>query len=292
MDTIALLQYPGSKARLAQDIIGLMPPHKTYVEAFGGSAAVLLSKKPAPIEVYNDINGDVVNLFRVVRDAIQRQSLRELLAWTPYSREELADAARLLATRKKLEPVEHARLTFVLYNQSVSGMAAADKPPWSYTVDSTSQADEFRRRMAALDVIGERLSSVQIESRHFLEVFSLYDSEDTLWYLDPPYLPDTRTLNLYEFEMYPHEHKEMVQRMLEMKGQFILSGYDTPIYKPLEEAGWKRVEIDALATMSIAKSDLTRTEVLWTNIGTARLAPRRSKRARQAEDPNLQPSLL
>lgn len=277
MDTIALLQYPGSKARLAEVIISMIPPHNTYVEAFGGSAAVLLAKEPSPIEVYNDISGDIVTLFRVVRDAIRRENLSQLLTWTPYSREELTNAAKLLAHRRVLDDIEHARLVFTVYNQSISGMVRNGKAPWSYTITGTSQADEFRRRMAALDVIGRRLASVQIECKHFTEVFELYDGPETFWYLDPPYLLDTRSVDLYQHEMYAHEHREMVNRIMQMQGQFVLSGYDTPIYAPLEEAGWQRVEVETFASMGVEKGPHPeRTEVLWTNIG--RMPAKSSKR--------------
>jgi DNA adenine methylase len=258
-----LLQYPGSKGRMAKQIIELFPPHRTYVEVFGGSGAVLMTKEPSEVEVYNDINDDIVNLFRVVRDARQVQQLEEMLDFTPYARAEFTQTQKNLPKHKYDEPVEHARLTFVSFNEAFSGLSEKDNS-WSYGT-KVNQSVGFRASVAALKDISARLANVQIDCGHFKDVLERYDSDDTVFYLDPPYDTDTREKNLYKHEMFLHEHRELVNLILELKGFVILSGYDTPLYAPLEDVGFTRIEISAVMTMAIPAigKGLERKEVIW-----------------------------
>ena len=258
-----LLQYPGSKGRMAKQIIELFPAHHTYCEVFGGSGSVLLTKEPSDVEVYNDINDDIVNLFRVVRDARQMQQLEEMLDLTPYSRTELDTARGRLPKHKYDDPVEHARLTFVAYNECFSGLTERDNS-WSHGKE-VNQSIGFRAAISALRNISARLANVQIDCDHFATIIPRYDSAETVFYLDPPYALDTRAADLYKHEMWAHEHKELVKLILEAKGFIVLSGYDTPLYSPLEDAGFQRIEISVAMTMAIPAigKSLERKEVLW-----------------------------
>lgn len=240
------IRWFGGKYRMAPHIVDLFPTHRIYVEAFGGGGSVLFAKPPSIIEVYNDLDEGATNFFNVVRDETACAILAKRLAATPYSR---ADYYRYLPSwHAETDPIEKARQWFVLARMSFGAMFGN---AWAF-----GRSGE-KRCMATSSWLGaqrlmleaqERLALVQIENRDFRKVIELYDTPETLFYLDPPYVPDTRKEGGYRHELTDEDHRDLVELMLTMKGQAILSGYRSELYAPLEDAGFVRVEREVYCT--------------------------------------------
>lgn len=279
-----VLRYHGGKWMLGPWIISHFPDHTIYVEAYGGAASVLLQKKKVYAEVYNDLDADIVNLFRMVRD--HGQELKELLYNTPFSREEFK-----LSYCYSEDNLEQARRTVVrafmgfasgsatktTYGESsvgfrVKGNYSGDygyKPITSFRNNNRGgypPSMDWKNYPDALDAIIERLRGVVIESKEALSVIKQHDTENTLHYLDPPYLKDTRhqgqKTKEYHHEMTDHDHEEMCKEIINLKGFTILSGYENDLYNDLLP-GWHKEYRNALADG--AKK---RTEVLWISPNT------------------------
>lgn len=254
----------GGKSRMASKIIQHFPSHQTYCEPFGGSGAVLLAKDPSPVEVYNDIHGELVNLFRVLREPSLFEQLQVKVSKTLYARGEFE-----LAKESSDDPVERARRFLVRQRQSHGGLGKT----WSYSIGDSSlgMSSAVRRWLAGIERLSsvhDRLKSVQIEQDDWMSVVKRYDSPRTLFYVDPPYIPDTRVNGGYQHEMGEDNHYDLVTHLLNVQGMVVLSGYEHAMYKPLEDAGWSRQDYDVRAYTSDRRA--TRTESLW-------LSPRRTK---------------
>jgi len=263
----SIITYYGGKGYSWRQIVPYFPPHHTYVEPFGGAANVLLNKPPSAVEVYNDIDSNVVTIFRVLRD--YPDELRRVLELTPYSREEYV---RCLAPLDGFDDVEKARRLIVRYRQTFSGKGQTATPGrWSYAVAASDRgmAGTVSRWLSTIDAVlpavVERFRRVQIENLPWQGIVKRYDTPDTLFYCDPPYLPSTRNSHgEYAYEMTVDEHMELAEVLNNVKGYVVLSGYASPEYDEWYR-GWERVEFDA--TLS-ARSDRQRsrdkrTEVLW-----------------------------
>lgn len=247
----------GSKSKLAPRIIQHFAAHRTYCEPFGGSAAVLLAKEPSRVEVYNDIDGDLVNLFRVLRDAALFEQLLRGVTRTLYARAEFE-----LAGQPACDPVERARRFLVRQRQSHGGLGKT----WSYCVEDSSlgMSSAVRRWLCGvqrLPLIHQRLQSVQIEQDAWQAVMDRFDGQRTLFYLDPPYMPETRVGGGYRHELDATEHRQLVERLLSIRGMAVLSGYAHEAYEPLETAGWSRLDYDVPAYTSSGRK--RRVECLW-----------------------------
>ncbi len=250
----------GSKSRLVKDIVAHFPSHQTFVDVFGGSGAILLGKKPSKIEVYNDLNSKMAALFRVLTDHEKTRELVRRLELTPYSREEFKLAHAAVETVR--DDIELARLMIVVQRQSHGGLGKQ----WSYCVDApaggySASVRKFHAGIERLPTVQERMRKVQVENLCWRDILPRYDRENTLFYLDPPYVPDTRINGSYEKEMTVSDHHDIVAQLLALQGMCILSGYRSTVYSPLENAGWKRVEIETFASSS--KTRTPRTECLW-----------------------------
>lgn len=250
----------GSKSRFVKNIVRHFPTHKTFVDVFGGSGAVLLGKAPSKVEVYNDLNSKMASLFNVLANKDKTAELVRRLELTPYSRSEFKKISDTIDC--ELDEIELARMMIVIQRQSHGGLAKQ----WSYCIDAPSggysaSVRKFHAGIERLPEIHRRVRKVQIENRAFNDLIPRYDREGTLFYLDPPYVPDTRVDGKYEFEMSIDDHKELVSLLLSSKGMFVLSGYQHDVYTPLEDSGWTRIEIEVIASTS--KSRGKRIECLW-----------------------------
>lgn len=251
------ITWLGGKSKLAPKITAFFPSHHTYCEPFGGSAAVLLAKTPSKVEVYNDLDGGLVNFFRVLRDPATFKQLQTAVEATLYARDEFK-----LAKSVGDDPVEAARRLFVRQRQSHGGLGLR----WSYCVeDSNSGMSSAVRRWRAgverLPAVHRRLRSVQIEQDDWRRILDRYDGPRTLFYLDPPYVPETRIGGEYQHELVPDDHADLVARLLTLQGMSVLSGYEHPAYDPLKAAGWARVEYHVPAYTSDTRT--RRVESLW-----------------------------
>ncbi len=252
------ITWHGSKATLARRILQHFPAHQTYVEPFGGSGALLLAKPRAPVEVYNDLSGNLVNLFRVLRDPSEFSRLRDAAGWTLYSRAEFN-----LSKEPHDDPVERARRFLVRCRQSRGGLGEQ----WSYCVSDSalgvsSAARKWLAGLERLPLVHQRLQGVQIEAADWRDVMRCYDSLETLFYLDPPYVPQTRVGGKYQHELELDDHLRIVEHLLRnVQGMTILSGYAHEAYAPLEAAGWTRHDYSVKANSSATRA--ARTESLW-----------------------------
>ena len=260
-----LIRYHGGKFRLAHWVIAQMPNHVCYTEAFGGAAGVLLQKPRAYAEVYNDLDGEIVNLFKVLRDPEQRDQLIEQLVLTPYSREEFENAWSVATTE-----VEQARRT-IIRAQMGFGSAGATKGITGFRIDTKRQYGTAQSLWADypehLGFIGQRLSGVLIENRPAIQVIKDHDAPTTLHYVDPPYVHDTRysgakTGRIYRHEMNDKDHLDLLSNLLELEGMVMLSGYPSELYDDVLK-DWKRV--DTKARISSGRGTDTRIECLWIN---------------------------
>ena len=264
----APIAWYGGKAYYAEWLIERFPDHRVYVEPFGGAANVLLRKPKSEVEVYNDVDDRVVNLFRVVRDSEQFERLRMLLDLTPYARGEFADLLELPPTD---DPVEKARRFFAICRQARGGMGMSklSKNCWAYSRRTRrAMAEPVSKYLSAIDGLEDvaaRLRTVMIESRPAIELIPRYDGEDSFFYLDPPYMPETRHGNkaaTYAHEMSVDDHVALLDALLQIKGKAMLSGYAAALYDEKLKA-WRREELKTKAHM--ANSGEERTEVIWFN---------------------------
>ena len=264
-----LIRYHGAKFRIAHWIISQMPNHVCYTEAFGGAAGVLLQKPRSYAEVYNDLDGDIVNLFRVMRDSSSREKLIEQLVLTPYAREEFENA-----WKSTTDDIERAR-RLIIRAQMGFGSAGATKGITGFRIDTKRQYGTAQSLWATypeqLAMIGQRLSGVLIENRSAIQILKDHDAETTLHYVDPPYVHDTRyagakTGRVYRHEMNDDQHAELLETLLGLKGMVMLSGYQSDLYDDVL-TGWKKLEIKA--RISSGRGTDTRTECLWMNPAAA-----------------------
>jgi len=271
--------YFGGKGNMLAKLLPLLPPHKVYVEPFCGAASLFFAKSPSPVEVLNDLNEDVVNVFRVLQDKETHEELRFRLMYTPYARAEFVRAIEMLK-QKDLTPVERAWAFMVRQNMGFSGNIRASGGTWSRAfISKQGPADTCNRwlmRLSMLDAWRWRLMMVQIDCRDALEVIRYWDSPDTLFYVDPPYVNETRkSLNVYTHEMTAEQHKELVRLLLGIKGKAVVSGYEHPLYSPFGQAGWKvhkfhtachvvgRTRGNGMQGKGSLLAKVPRTEVVW-----------------------------
>lgn len=245
-------------------LLPLLPKCHHYCEPYAGSGAVLINREPSPVETYNDIDGEVVNFFKVLRD--EPSALTRAIALTPFSREEFHRA--ITGTTEGISDLERARRFYVKARQARTGLAqTATLGRWANCKD-TSRAgmsgvvSRWLGGVGALEEIGARLLRVQIENRPAVDVIKLYDSANTLHYCDPPYVHTTRgDSKAYGYEMNDSEHFALAQTLNACKGKAAVSGYRSPFYDKLFK-GWKRFDAPEKMVHSVKQ---TRQECLWMN---------------------------
>ena len=258
-----ILRWHGSKWRIAEWVIAHFPPHKLYVEPFGGSASVLLQKPRAVTEVYNDLDRDLVNMFKVIRERPNELALQ--LALTPYARDEYQ-----ALYQPSEDAMERARAFIARSFMGMSSKGALQKSGF----DARTNPDGYTGRLRSLAslpdeivIVAGRLTHVLIENVPALSCLDRYERPDALVYLDPPYLASTRSSGkLYRHEMSDDEHRNLLGRARESGAMIIISGYPSSIYDALLH-DWLRVETDAYADGGAPRS-----EVLWINPAAAAAA--------------------
>jgi len=224
----------------------------------------LLNREPAPVETYNDIDSEVVNFFRVLRE--QKEALIESIGLTPFSREEFELA--IAQPKQDTSDLERARRFFVRARQVRSGLAqTASSGRWANCL-LTSRAgmggavSRWLGSVEGLSEIVQRLLRVQIENAPAIDVIKRYDSEETLFYCDPPYPHSSRgDSKAYAFEMTDAQHRELAHVLRNVKGKVALSGYRCALMDELY-GDWHSIEAMAKNCHSIKQ---LRTEVLWVN---------------------------
>jgi DNA adenine methylase len=260
---IAFGWYGGKYSHLDW-LLPLLPKTTHYCEPFGGSAAVLINRDPSPVETYNDVHGEVVNFFRVLRN--QKDALVEAIGLTPFSRAEFEAAIK--EPTEGLTEMERARRFYILARQVRTGLAQkASAGRWAHCLltSRAGMAGAVSRWLGAVEdlpLIAQRLLRVQIENEPAIEVIKRFDSEETLFYCDPPYPHASRgDANAYANEMTDEQHRELAEVLRSVKGKVALSGYNCPLMDELY-GDWQRVESEEKVIHSVKT---TRKEVLWIN---------------------------
>lgn len=263
--TRSALRYYGGKWRLADWILGHFPEHTCYVEPYAGGASVLLQKAPAPFEVLNDIDGDVISFFRVLRE--RPADLVKMIELTPYARLEL---------EQSYEPtdqdLERARRLYVRSHMARGVPGTSRRTTgWRYQ-RRDNQCQKVTDRWSTVDHlfdVAARLKLVQIECDDAIAVIRRFDTPGTLHYVDPPYVLSTRNNHwdrIYTREMLDEEHRQLAEVLHQLQGMVILSGYPSSLYAELF-GDWTSVEC------------LTRTDASSTAVERLWLSPRVARRA-------------
>ncbi len=277
---LAIRWYGGKFSHLAW-LLPLLPPCHHFCEPFGGGASVLLNRDPSPVETYNDIDGDLVTFFRVLRD--KPDQLIEKLVFTPFSREEFRKAYEMRG-RADLPDIERARLFFVRAEQVRIGLAqtsTAGRWAWCKLTTRRGMSGSVSRwlnRIDALWAVSERLRRVQIENRDAIEVIQQYQSPDTLFYLDPPYPHESRgDIHSYAYEMTEKDHKGLAEVLHSIQGKVAISGYRSPLSERLY-GDWTRIDAPQTIIHSVKKP---RMESVWINYDIAEIGEDTIKQLKQ-----------
>jgi DNA adenine methylase len=270
-----VLRYHGGKWRIAPRVIAHFPPHRRYVEPYGGGAGVLLrkSREGVALEVYNDLDSEVVNVFEVLRDPVKAVQLRRVVELTPFARSEFT-----LAYEPSDDPVEQARRTVA---RSFMAFGTTHmRPDTSRTGFRASQvqrnscsAADFASWPAQIDVFTARLRGVVIENRPAVKVIKQQDSPETLFFCDPPYPRSTRSSiagkgrnnGAYRHEMTDDDHRVLASELREISGMAIICGYACDLYDRELYAGWERLELQ-----TVADGGRPRVEILWLSPAASR----------------------
>ncbi len=257
MLTNPLLKYYGGKFRLARWIISHFPRHEHYVEPFGGGGAVLFQKPESKVETYNDLDGDVCNFFRVLRE--RPDELIRAIRLTPWARDEYA-----ICCTPAEDPLENARrLYFRLWMSRHAGTLST---PSAFRRNKDRFSPATNIKPAVIYEAAKRLSRIQIENRDAAKLITEMDAPETLFYVDPPYVPETRSdKKRYAFEIDDEDHRLLAKVVSSVKGFVVMSGYACGLYKEIyEDNGWQRFDVEALANGGVKK-----TESLWLSPRTA-----------------------
>lgn len=249
----SVLKYPGGKWRISDWIISHFPPHRVYLEPFFGSGAVFFNKAPAYTETINDLDGNIVNLFRVCRE--HPEELAALIELTPFARDEFQECYK-----ESDNPIEQARRTLVRYHQSF-GTSNSSKNSWknSQTAGGPRCATMWNYLPQSIAECCDRLKNVQIENIDAIELIRRYNHKDTLIYCDPPYLVSLRKKGIYSVDMSENRHIELLNAIKQSSSKIIISGYDNELYNDTL-SDWYTDEIVTTAQMG-----LHRTEKIWMN---------------------------
>jgi DNA adenine methylase len=255
---LKVLKWPGTKWSIANKIIDLMPEHKMYLEPFFGSGAIFFSKKPCNTEILNDLDGEIVNLFKCIRD--NPEELANMVYFTPYSREEYKQSYGRSGT-----DIERARQFIVRANMARAGMQYYSSG-WRHAGPVLGErckqrvTGDWNRIPERILEAAKRLKDAEIENTAAIKLIEKYNTKECLIYADPPYLLSTRRQRYYNVEMTEDtEHIELINVLKNHSGPVLLSGYNSELYNDLLD-DWHKVEIKTLA-----EQGKERTEVIWTN---------------------------
>jgi DNA adenine methylase len=268
-----VLRYHGGKFRIANWIVSHFPNHKIYVEPFGGAGSVLMAKQRSYAEIYNDLDSQVVNVFRVLRDSDQAIELERLIRLTPFARDEFEHSYEPCE-----DPIERARRT-ILRSFMAHGTTSRRQNHTGFRaknyVSRTNEPASWADYPAAIASFTARLSGVTLENQDATHVIRRHDSPDSLFYVDPTYLASTRPSfrsfarsRAYFSELTTDDHVRLAQLLNSLKGRVVLSGYPSPLYDELYR-GWARHEKEACGDHGSR-----RLEVLWLNPACSGAAPK------------------
>lgn len=291
MSTRPVLRYHGGKFRLAPKLIPIFPPHRVYTEAFGGGASVLLLKARSYAEIYNDLDGEVVNVFRVLQNRRKANRLQGLLKITPYARKEFE-----LSYSPARTDVERARRTIIrsfmgFGSDSISRLKASRAGfntrlssvmktgfRWNANQRGSGPATDWRNYPSHVLQFCERLQGVVIEQRDAAVIIEKMDTPETLHYVDPPYPGTTRSRDgdhRYRHEMTSNaDHEKLAELLRSLTGMVILSSYSSALYERMF-SDWHTIEWTGGQFCSANSNSQKRTETVWLNEAAWQSMPQR-----------------
>lgn len=251
------IKYYGGKSYMTNIILGQFPKdYEIYVEGFGGGASVLFHKPQSGVEVYNDLEENVYSLFKVLSDKGAFNRLKERMDLTFYSAQLREEYKQLLETNLSIEDRAYY---FLCANRSSFNGVGGFSTTHIVRRNMSKSTSDFLSMIDKLPEIHNRLSSVIIEHRDIMDLIDKYDSPNVFMYLDPPYVISTRASNQkYQCDMTDKEHENLVNRLLDCKCKWLVSGYDNPIYDKLTEKYGKM-------EFASPNSGSSATEILWKN---------------------------
>lgn len=252
-----ILKYPGAKWRLAPWILENIPKCESYLEPYFGSGAIFFNKEPSKIETINDIDGEIVNFFKMCRE--KPVELARGILLTPWSRDEL-----MKCKEKSSNEIEQARRTAVTCFMTFGSRRVSNT--WRYTTGNNKNHGPNNTHLwgklpEVIFQVADRLKDAQIENKPAIKLIEKFNGPDVLIYLDTPYIKSTRTLNgdQYYFEMTNEEHEELLEAVIKHKGKIILSGYDNEMYNEALK-GWEKK-----TTKTRIERGRIREETIWMN---------------------------
>lgn len=257
--TLTLVQWVGGKGNQLNDLMPLIPYDHGYCEPFGGGASVLLNRKRSEVEIYNDLNGDVVALFRCMQDRDLFEALQHRLEHTLWSKDEFRLALKTQKAGREGDPgistLDKAWALVVIQNQGVSGAHSKSEGNWSRSFQDSKNTEKWQLRLSKLRAVHDRFRYVQVDSQDALDCIRYWDAPSMVFYVDPPYVLDTRGDRVYyEHELEVGQHEAMVKVLLKCKGSVVLSGYQSAIYDPLEAHGWESIEYRAYGYSKVVRA--------------------------------------
>ncbi len=257
-----VLKYPGSKWKIARNLVELIPDHHSYLEPYAGSLALLFHKRPSPIETVNDLDSDVTNLFWCIQKDSER--LARLLITTPYARELYEQQFEGAAPARYASRFQRAAGFLIRCWQGHGFRTDGYKVGWKNDVQGRERAyalwDWYQLPEWVLET-ADRLRMVQIENRPALEVIRRFGHENVFMYLDPPYVLGSRKgkRKQYRHEMSDSDHEKLLRLILQSPAKIMLSGYESEMYNDYLH-GWEKRQFQ-----SCAEGGAARTETVWMN---------------------------
>lgn len=265
METFSPIIWSGGKGLFVNNLLERLPAHKNYVEVFGGGASLLFAKPRSDFEVYNDVDPGLANFFSVLKSDFP-EFYRKVWC-SPYSRQNYLKYK--IEWEEQRDRIDRAHQWFIVARSSFGGFFGKS---WGWGIQ-INRASSLLKIIEKLPQMSDRMSSVTVENTDWRQIFEKYDSEDTFFYLDPPYVISTRKDFRYRHEMVDADHKDLIATIQKLKGKVMLSGYESEIYDKLP---WVK-ETFGTYCYSAAKTKATglqgeggldrvkRTEVLWRN---------------------------
>lgn len=265
------LKWHGGKHYLAPKIIALMPPHVHYVEAFAGGLSVMLAKNPDGVsEVANDLNGWLTNFWKAMGDPDLFATFKRIIDAVPFSQPAFAESMEIVASSQFPEPTDRIRSAvhfFVACRQSMAGRMDSFTPLSRNRTrrGMNEQASAWMTAVEGLPAVAARLKRVVVLNMPAVKCIEQQDSANTLFYLDPPYVPDSRTSpDIYAHEMTIEQHQQLCDAIRCVKGKVMLSGYDNALYRE-RLCDWNRHEFDLPNNSASGDTKQRKIEVVWCN---------------------------
>jgi DNA adenine methylase len=280
-DLIPPFRYMGGKGSNKVQVNKFIPRTSIYVEPYAGAANLFFYRQPVETEVLNELNSDIFNLYSILRD--DYQNIEKIINLTFYSRKEFSKCLKWFWNEKKYNnELERFWAFYTMFNQGFGGIQVTSDGSWGREIltSTNNRASATSRSSTRNNLFAEwhsRLKNVNLYNQDALDIIKKYDSPDTVFYLDPPYVESTRKSGEYKHEMSDSHHQKLIDLILNCKGSVTLSGYNNEIYKQLEDCNWKRFDFATSSSMAgrikgsklqgkgSATKHAPRTESIWIN---------------------------